>query len=628
MDLDVEEEEDLEPNRPVKRTKKEGKEPLREMAQQPAMTAAAPAKNRHGKQAKRWQKEGLYVGQQTDQPLTQDGKVAKKLQKKRPGSSASEVTLTADPVSATKASMPLPMFGYLEKEKTRDFTIPFDVFAPTARKGDEKPKDWHQLNKNRLVGEAKELWEREEKLARSLCICQPPGPGEQGCDYDCLNRAMHYECNSDNCGLDASSCSNRPFAELAARMKKGGAYDVGVEVIKTQNRGFGVRACRTFAPGQIIMEYTGEIISETECQRRMRELYADKACYYLMEFDKGLIIDGTKGSMARFVNHSCGPNCEVRMVKVNGTPRMGVFAGEDGVMTGEELTYDYNFDNFGSTKQVCYCGAAKCRGYLSKRLNASEQKLRNKEEAERKRKAEQEAARHAEDLERSKAQKGERGSSWRGWVSVAEVKEQLKRERAEKEEAERNSSRAKRLAARRGSLPAQVKEEPEVSKKVKQERRKTTHLETETISKISTEMSESAEMEGVINDPAANRKTYKRTISHGSKFTEELSRPSSSQTTKSSIVKKTEVSITEVREDSVLTNPTSAGAGVTRGVTRGVTCEDENSEEEERVEQPPAKKRKFLKSLVGSVRESFKGTSGVRPGGRLKQSTLSFGKGA
>ncbi|KXL50524.1 MAG: hypothetical protein FE78DRAFT_137712, partial [Acidomyces sp. 'richmondensis'] len=148
-------------------------------------------------------------------------------------------------------------------------------------------------------------------------------------------------------------------------MKKGGPYEVGVEVIKTTNRGFGVRSCRAFRPGQIIMEYTGEIISEAECQRRMREDYKDKQCYYLMELERGLIIDGTKGSMARFINHSCEPNCEVRMVKVNGTPRMGVFAGDDGISTGVELTYDYNFDNFGNTRQICYCGAPTCRGFLS-----------------------------------------------------------------------------------------------------------------------------------------------------------------------------------------------------------------------------------------------------------------------
>ena len=67
-------------------------------------------------------------------------------------------------------------------------------------------------------------------------------------------------------------------------------------------------------------------------------------CYYLMTFHQGMIIDATRGSIARFVNHSCEPNC--RMVKwtVEGEPRMALFAGEGGIMTGDELTYDYNFE--------------------------------------------------------------------------------------------------------------------------------------------------------------------------------------------------------------------------------------------------------------------------------------------
>lgn len=78
-----------------------------------------------------------------------------------------------------------------------------------------------------------------------------------------------------------------------------------------------------------------------------------------------MIIDATKGSIARFVNHSCKPNC--RMVKwiVGGKPRMALFAGPNPIMTGEELTYDYNFDPFSAKNiQECRCGSDNCRGVL------------------------------------------------------------------------------------------------------------------------------------------------------------------------------------------------------------------------------------------------------------------------
>ena len=81
-----------------------------------------------------------------------------------------------------------------------------------------------------------------------------------------------------------------------------------------------------------------------------------------------MIIDATKGSIARFVNHSCKPNC--RMVKwiVGGKPRMALFAGDEPIMTGDELTYDYNFDPFSAKNvQECRCGSDNCRGVLGPR---------------------------------------------------------------------------------------------------------------------------------------------------------------------------------------------------------------------------------------------------------------------
>ena len=62
-----------------------------------------------------------------------------------------------------------------------------------------------------------------------------------------------------------------------------------------------------------------------------------------MEFDNSMIIDATRGSVARFVNHSCSPNCKMEKWIVSGKPRMALFAGDDGIEVGEELTYDYNF---------------------------------------------------------------------------------------------------------------------------------------------------------------------------------------------------------------------------------------------------------------------------------------------
>ncbi|KAH7317662.1 mitochondrial carrier domain-containing protein [Rhexocercosporidium sp. MPI-PUGE-AT-0058] len=220
-----------------------------------------------------------------------------------------------------------------------------------------------KTSSNRFVGEAAAMWKKSSLFDSfsSKCVCT----AKDGCDDDCQNRIMLYECDDTNCGAGRARCSNRAFATLQERRKAGGKYRIGVEVIKTADRGYGVRSNRCFEANQIIVEYTGEIITEDECDRRMNEDYKNNECYYLMSFDQNMIIDATKGSIARFVNHSCKPNC--RMVKwiVGGKPRMALFAGDNPIMTGDELTYDYNFDPFSAKNvQECRCGSDNCRGVL------------------------------------------------------------------------------------------------------------------------------------------------------------------------------------------------------------------------------------------------------------------------
>jgi histone-lysine N-methyltransferase ASH1L len=87
-----------------------------------------------------------------------------------------------------------------------------------------------------------------------------------------------------------------------------------------------------------------------------------------MLFDQNMILDATRGSLARFVNHSCEPNAKMEKWYVSGVPRMALFAGDKGILPGEELSYDYNFDPFSiKNVQECRCGAKSCRGFLGRR---------------------------------------------------------------------------------------------------------------------------------------------------------------------------------------------------------------------------------------------------------------------
>ena len=78
------------------------------------------------------------------------------------------------------------------------------------------------------------------------------------------------------------------------------------------------------------------------------------------------VIDATRrGGKARYINHSCDPNCESRIIKVEGRPRIVIYS-KRAIAPGEELNYDYKFSfEDDEDKQPCRCGAALCRKWMN-----------------------------------------------------------------------------------------------------------------------------------------------------------------------------------------------------------------------------------------------------------------------
>lgn len=208
---------------------------------------------------KKWLSSGLFAGQaRTFNPTLSESKNKRK-------SSAPSQPIRENTV------LPLPMFaGERLLKQGRDFKLPFDIFSPLPA-GQPKPDEWRKSNKNTFVGDASQEWRISKFIEHSTCMCAPA----VGCDSDCMNRYMYYECDERNCNLTSAQCGNRAFEGLKHRSKKGGKYNIGVEVIKTGNRGYGVRSNRTFEPNQIIVEYSGEIVTQEECERRMHEVYKE-----------------------------------------------------------------------------------------------------------------------------------------------------------------------------------------------------------------------------------------------------------------------------------------------------------------------------------------------------------------
>ena len=133
---------------------------------------------------------------------------------------------------------------------------------------------------------------------------------------------------------------------------------------RTEDRGWGLLALEDIPKGRFVIEYVGEVINEDELQARMESKErSTKHLYYLSLDGKDTIDASRKGNLARFINHSCEPNCVTEKWLVLSENRVGIFARVD-IPAGTELTFDYNMHTFGSTKIPCHCGAPKCRKFL------------------------------------------------------------------------------------------------------------------------------------------------------------------------------------------------------------------------------------------------------------------------
>ncbi|KAJ1958657.1 hypothetical protein IWQ62_004864 [Dispira parvispora] len=172
---------------------------------------------------------------------------------------------------------------------------------------------------------------------------------------DCINRILYIECKRNDCQL-GGYCQNRRFQKKEyARVK----------VVKTQLKGYGLVAEQDLERGQFVMEYIGEVVSKSQFLKRTA-IYEQENCehHYFMSLKNDEVIDATrKGCIARFVNHSCAPNCEVQKWVVGSQFRMGIFTTRP-IPKDTEITFDYKFVRYGAEPQRCFCGEPCCKGYI------------------------------------------------------------------------------------------------------------------------------------------------------------------------------------------------------------------------------------------------------------------------
>jgi hypothetical protein len=158
--------------------------------------------------------------------------------------------------------------------------------------------------------------------------------------------------------------TRRTDAAAAAEPKSANKY---FELRHSPIQGWGGFATRPIRKGTRIIEYLGERITAEESDRRYDDEKMERHHTFLFALDSGWIIDASvDGNEARFLNHSCDPNCEA----VEEDDRIFIEAKRT-IRPGEELVYDYQYarEDVEEIKDaerlyVCHCGSPKCRGTI------------------------------------------------------------------------------------------------------------------------------------------------------------------------------------------------------------------------------------------------------------------------
>ncbi|KAE8291877.1 Histone-lysine N-methyltransferase NSD3 [Larimichthys crocea] len=252
--------------------------------------------------------------------------------------------------------------------------------ALEQERNSRKPPPYKFIKSNKPVGKVQVHVADLSEIQR--CNCRPTDEHPCSLNSQCLNRMLQYECHPQVCPA-GDNCENQCFSKrLYAE----------TEVVKTDERGWGLRTNQALKKGDFVTEYVGEVIDSEECQQRIKRAHENHVTnFYMLTLTKDRVIDaGPKGNSSRFMNHSCSPNCETQKWTVNGDVRIGLFALCD-IEAYTELTFNYNLHCVGNRRTSCHCGSDNCSGFLGVQPTSAvvmekEEKARNAKLKPKKRK--------------------------------------------------------------------------------------------------------------------------------------------------------------------------------------------------------------------------------------------------
>ena len=281
----------------------------------------------------------------TDPTASQDGPTDDRVMAVADKDTTHILSDTVDNNDTPSSFTPVPL-----SELTREFQI-MDSVEWGPRKGDDGYDTDQELAPK----------PRRQRV-EDPCHCQPDrssdpnDPANICClDSSCMIHACQEECLA-NCPAQ-EYCGNK-------RIQQGLFHTDDLQVIDCGKKGRGLRLLKPIVQGSLICEYTGRAVKAVKLHRLFAKYQLDRRLY-IMALNPQVYLDARqKGGLARFINHSCNPNCKVERWTVKGIVRAVVTAMRD-IEPGEELTFDYQWERQpGRALTKCYCQSPNCRGTL------------------------------------------------------------------------------------------------------------------------------------------------------------------------------------------------------------------------------------------------------------------------
>ncbi|XP_069770918.1 histone-lysine N-methyltransferase 2C isoform X4 [Narcine bancroftii] len=143
-------------------------------------------------------------------------------------------------------------------------------------------------------------------------------------------------------------------------------WKINVYLARSRIQGLGLYAARDIEKHTMVIEYIGTIIRNEVANRREKLYESQNRGVYMFRIDNDHVIDATlTGGPARYINHSCAPNCVAEVVTFEKGHKI-IISSNRRIQKGEELSYDYKFDFEDDQHKIpCHCGAVNCRKWMN-----------------------------------------------------------------------------------------------------------------------------------------------------------------------------------------------------------------------------------------------------------------------